>query len=57
MMPEALADLLAATPATRAVVEAVLADWPDHAAYLTKSFAARTPEQMVATEEAAAAPN
>ena len=55
MMPEALADLLAGTPATRAVVEAVLADWPDHAAYLTKSFAARTPEQMAATEEAAAA--
>lgn len=54
-MPEALADLLAASPATREIVGAVLADWPDHAAYLTKSFAARSPEQMAATEEAAAA--
>lgn len=54
-MPEALADLLAASPATREIVDAVLADWPDHATYLTKSFAARSPEQMAATEEAAAA--
>ncbi|PZO91806.1 MAG: class I SAM-dependent methyltransferase [Sphingomonas sanxanigenens] len=54
-MPEALADLLAASPATREIVGAVLADWPDHAAYLTKSFAARSPEQMAATEEAATA--
>ncbi len=54
-LPAELAALLAGRPATRAIVEAVLADWPEHCAYLTKSFAARTPDQMLATEAAAAA--
>lgn len=55
VLPEALADQLADCPASRTIVAAVLADWPDHAAYLTKSFAARTHEQLAATEQAAAA--
>jgi SAM-dependent methyltransferase len=47
--------LLSEAPDTRFVVEAVLAAWPEHAAYLTKSFAPRSPEMMRATEAASGA--
>lgn len=50
-----LAAQLADLPETRAIVDAVLAVWPDHAAYLVKSFAARNPAQLAATETAAVA--
>lgn len=50
-LPALLADL----PATRTIVDAVLAVWPDHAAYLVKSLAARNPAQLAATEAAATA--
>jgi 2-polyprenyl-3-methyl-5-hydroxy-6-metoxy-1,4-benzoquinol methylase len=51
----ALASQLGDLPETRAIVDAVLAAWPDHAAYLVKSFAARNPAQLAATETASAA--
>jgi SAM-dependent methyltransferase len=51
----ALHALLAAMPQTRGVVDAVLAVWPDHAAYLLKSFEARSPAMLAATEVAAEA--
>lgn len=51
----ALRALLAGLPATCAVVEAVLAVWPAHAAYLLKSFEARSPALLAATEVAARA--
>lgn len=47
--------LLAGRPNTLKVVESVLEVWPDHAAYLVKSFSPRTPGQMDATEAAAEA--
>ena len=48
-------ELLSGCPETLLVVEAVLALWPEHAAYLAKSFQARNPAMMAATEAAAAA--
>jgi 2-polyprenyl-3-methyl-5-hydroxy-6-metoxy-1,4-benzoquinol methylase len=51
----ALRALLAALPQTRAIVDAVLAVWPEHAAYLLKSFQARSPAVLAATEVAATA--
>lgn len=54
MSDELLAGLKDA-PETRAIVQAVLEIWPDHAGYLARSFAARTPAQMATTEHAAAA--
>lgn len=51
----ALHALLAAMPETRAVVDAVLAVWPDHLAYLLKSLEARSPSMLAATEVAAVA--
>lgn len=51
----ALRALLAALPQTRAVVDAVLAVWPGHAAYLLKSFEVRSPAVLAATEVAATA--
>lgn len=54
-LPEALATQLADMPDTAAVVAEVLAVWPDHAGYLAKSFAPRTPDQRRATEAAATA--
>lgn len=47
--------MLADRPETRAVVEALLEVWPDHAAYLLKSFKPRTSQMLDATEAAAAA--
>ncbi len=52
---EALATLLTAMPETAAIVSAVLAVWPDHAAYLLKSFSARSPALLAATEVASTA--
>lgn len=52
---DALSELLAGRPHTRAVIDSVLAVWPEHAAYLQKSLQARTPEMMQATEAAAEA--
>jgi 2-polyprenyl-3-methyl-5-hydroxy-6-metoxy-1,4-benzoquinol methylase len=52
---EDLRELLSAAPHTSAIVAAVLEVWPEHAAYLTKSFSARTPEMLRAGESAAAA--
>jgi SAM-dependent methyltransferase len=50
-----LEELLSDAPQTRWVVEVVLEAWPEHAAYLAKSFAPRSPEMMQATEAAAGA--
>ena len=47
--------LLSDAPNTRAVIEAVLEAWPEHAAYLIKSFEPRSPEMMQATEAASGA--
>ena len=52
---EALDALLAPRPETRAVIESVLAVWPEHAAYLLKSLQARTPAMLDATEAGAGA--
>ncbi len=52
---DALRDLVSAYPATAAIVETTLKVWPEHAAYLLKSFSPRTPAMMRATEAAAAA--
>lgn len=52
---DGLAQLLEARPATRRVVEAVLADWPDHLRYVRKSLAARDAAQLETTERLAAA--
>lgn len=52
---ERLAQLLADMPATARLCAAVLADWPDHAAYLVKSLEVRDAAQRAATERAAAA--
>lgn len=43
------------TPNARAIVDSVLRVWPEHEAYLRKSFQARTPEMLRATEAAASA--
>ena len=51
----ALHGLLAPFGQTRIIVDAVLDAWPDHAAYLLKSFQARSPAMLAATEVAAAA--
>jgi len=50
-----LAEILAGLPNTRAVIDSVLAVWPEHAAYLAKSLQARTPAMLAATEAAATA--
>ena len=50
-----LREHLAGAPQTLAIVEAVLATWPDHAAYLLKSFQSRSPAIMAASEAAAGA--
>ncbi len=47
--------LLSDAPHTRHVVGAVLEVWPEHAAYLVKSFAPRSSEMMQATEAASGA--
>jgi 2-polyprenyl-3-methyl-5-hydroxy-6-metoxy-1,4-benzoquinol methylase len=47
--------LLADRPETLKVVDALLATWPEHAAYLLKSFTPRTPAMLDATEAAAGA--
>jgi SAM-dependent methyltransferase len=51
----ALRELLAGRTATSAVVEATLSVWPEHAAYLLRSFQRRSPSMMDTTELAAAA--
>lgn len=50
-----LAAIVAASPATRTVIDAVLAVWPEHLAYLHKNFALRSPALLAATEVAAQA--
>jgi len=50
-----LRDLLAGRPQTTAVIDVVLEVWPEHAAYLLKSFQPRTPAMLDATEAAASA--
>lgn len=52
---EQLRALLQDRPSCAAVVEAVLVEWPDHAAYLLKSFEQRPPALLDATEAAASA--
>ena len=47
--------LIAERPDTLHVVESLLAAWPEHAAYLLKSFTPRTPAMLDATEAAASA--
>ena len=54
-MPGGLRDALADMPAAATIVSAVLAEWPEHAVFLTKSFGARNAMQLAATEEAAVA--
>ena len=53
--PVGLHDALAHMPATRAIVAAVLAEWPEHAVFLAKSLGVRNAAQLAATEEAAVA--
>jgi 2-polyprenyl-3-methyl-5-hydroxy-6-metoxy-1,4-benzoquinol methylase len=50
-----IAALLDGRPACQALVEAVLDQWPDHIDYVLKSFRARTPEILDASEAAASA--
>ena len=45
-----LRTLLSGRPSTQTVVDGLLEAWPEHAAYLVKSFAPRTGQQMDATE-------
>jgi hypothetical protein len=47
---EKLRALLAKHAQTLAVVEAVLAVWPEHAAYLAKNFALRSTAMLDTTE-------
>ena len=47
--------LTAGRPHTTHVLETVIAVWPEHAGYLVKSFAARSPAMLDATEAAAGA--
>lgn len=57
-MSEIAEDLAAAIqdlPETRAIIESVLAVWPEHGAYLAKGFTPRTRAQLEATEAAAKA--
>lgn len=44
---------LESQPRTRALIDAVLAVWPEHRAYLTKSFRARSASTVEATERTA----
>ena len=46
---------LSGMPDTLRVIEAVLAAWPEHAAYLAKSFEPRSPAMLQATEAASGA--
>ena len=46
---DALSELLADRPHTRAVVDSVLEVWPEHAGYLQKSLQARSPDMLQAT--------
>lgn len=52
---EELRELVSAAPHTSAIIESVLEVWPEHAAYLAKSFSPRTPAMLQAGEAAAAA--
>lgn len=52
---EALRELIAPYPVTSGIVESVLDVWPEHSAYLLKSFSPRTLAMLQATEAAAAA--
>ena len=40
-------------PASRRLAEQVVADWPEHAAFLERSFQARTPRELELTEQLA----
>jgi SAM-dependent methyltransferase len=51
----ALRELLAGRPETSAIVEAMLAVWPEHAAYLLRSFQRRSLSMLETTELASAA--
>jgi SAM-dependent methyltransferase len=55
LVQDGLSQLLAGRPQTQAVIESVLAVWPEHAGYLQKSLQARTPDMLDATEAAAGA--
>lgn len=50
-----LSTALGSRPSTQAIVDAVVAVWPEHAAYLAKSFGIRTPAMLDVAEIAAAA--
>ena len=50
-----LESLLVDCPSALAIVKVTLAEWPEHAKFLVKSFQQRTPEMLDATEAAAAA--
>lgn len=52
---ELLISRLSDFPSTRRIVEAVLAQWPEHVDYLLKSFEPRTAPMLVAGESAATA--
>jgi 2-polyprenyl-3-methyl-5-hydroxy-6-metoxy-1,4-benzoquinol methylase len=52
---EPLEAVLAGRPATGAIASTILDQWPEHLAYLVKSFSSRSPAQMEATEAAASA--
>ena len=51
---QALHALLGTRAATRQIVDLVLAEWPEHAGYLLKSFEARSPTLLDSTESVAA---
>lgn len=52
---ESLFEQIAGLPNTGTLIEAVLDVWPEHAAYLRKGFAPRTPAMIEATELASSA--
>jgi 2-polyprenyl-3-methyl-5-hydroxy-6-metoxy-1,4-benzoquinol methylase len=52
---EELRELVSALPHTSAIIETVLETWPEHAAYLNKSFGPRSLAMLQAGEAAAAA--
>jgi ubiquinone/menaquinone biosynthesis C-methylase UbiE len=54
-LPGPLSEALANRPCTEAIASAILQQWPEHQAYLAKSFAARSSVQMETTEAAASA--